>query len=236
VAAFRVAVLISGTGTNLQALLDTVHRKPIGWESPDASVGGPSRPDSVEGAGGPGRPDFIEIVGVGSSRADAGGLRRAQQAGVETAVFAIADYPDRTARDRALGDWLDARGVDLVVLAGFMELLGPNLVRRFANRVVNVHPSLLPAFPGVGAIEQAVEHGVRVTGVTVHYVDEHLDSGPIILQEALELPYPAPMAEIEQRVHDVEHRLLPRAVRLMAAGRVRRDPANPRVVLIDDVD
>jgi phosphoribosylglycinamide formyltransferase 1 len=88
----------------------------------------------------------------------------------------------------------------------------------------------------VGAIGQAVEHGVRVTGVTVHYVDEHLDNGPIVLQEALELPYPAPIAEIEQRLHSIEHRLLPRAVRLIAAGRVRIDPANPRVVLVDDVD
>ncbi len=204
--AFRVAVLISGTGTNLQALLDTIH----GSE--------------------------IQIVGVASSRPDAPGLQRAERAGVENAVFAIADHADRAARDRALGDWLDDREVDLVVLAGFMELLGPELVRRFANRMVNVHPSLLPAFPGVGAIQQAVEHGVRVTGVTVHYVDEHLDNGPIVLQEALELPYPAPIAETEERLHRIEHRLLPRAVRLIAAGRVRIDPANPRVVMVDDVD
>jgi phosphoribosylglycinamide formyltransferase 1 len=206
VASFRVAVLISGSGTNLQALLDTVHGS------------------------------TVEIVGVASSRADAAGLERGRRAGVETAVFAIADHPDRAARDRALGDWLEQRGVELVVLAGFMELLGPDFIRRFSGRLVNVHPSLLPAFPGVRAIEQAVEHGVKVTGVTVHFVDEGLDSGPIILQEAVELPYPAPIPEIEQRLHGVEHRLLPRAVRLIAAGRVRFDPANPRVVLIDDVD
>jgi phosphoribosylglycinamide formyltransferase 1 len=218
VPAFRVAVLISGTGTNLQALLDTVHGRPI-----------------VAGAAAIGR-GTIEIAGVASSRADAPGLERAARAGVQTAVFAISDHPDRAARDRALGGWLDTLGVDLVVLAGFMELLGPELVRRFRNRLVNVHPSLLPAFRGVGAIEQAVEHGVKVTGVTVHYVDEHLDNGPVILQEALELSYPARIAEIEQRVHDVEHRLLPRAVRLIAAGRVRLDPDNPRVVLVDDVD
>jgi phosphoribosylglycinamide formyltransferase-1 len=210
VAAFRVAVLISGTGTNLQALLDTVHRMP---DSP-----------------------MIEIACVASSRPDAPGLRRAEQAGVETAVFAIADHPDRSARDQALAGWLERREVELVVLAGFMELLGPEFVRRFRNRIVNVHPSLLPAFPGVNALERAVEHGVRVTGVTVHYVDEHLDNGPIVLQEALELSYPARIEEIEQRVHDVEHRLLPRAVRLIAAGRVQFDPANPRLVLVDDVD
>jgi len=202
----RVAVLISGTGTNLQALLDELH-------------GGP-----------------VEIVGVAASRADAGGLERAARAGVETAVFAIADHPERAARDAALGDWLEERSAELVVLAGFMEVLGPEFIRRFAGRVVNVHPSLLPAFPGVRAIEQAVEHGVKVMGVTVHFVDEGVDSGPIILQEALELPYPAPIAEIEQRVHGVEHRLLPRAVRLIAERRVNVDPANPRVVLIDDGD
>jgi phosphoribosylglycinamide formyltransferase 1 len=211
---FRVAVLISGTGTNLQALLDTVHGQPIA----------------------PSAPGTVEIACVASSRADAAGLARAERAGVETAVFAIADHPDRAARDRALGDWLEARRVELIVLAGFMELLAPDFVRRFPNRIVNVHPSLLPAFPGVGAIERAVEHGVRVTGVTVHYVDEHLDNGPIVFQEAMDLSYPARITEIEQRVHGLEHRLLPRAVRLIAAGRVRIDPANPRVVVVDDVD
>ena len=117
-----------------------------------------------------------------------------------------------------------------------MELLGPDFIGRFAGRIVNVHPSLLPAFPGLRAIEQAVEQGVKVTGVTVHFVDEGVDSGAIVLQEPLELSYPARIAEIEERVHGVEHRLLPRAVRLIAAGRVRPDPANPRAVLVDDGD
>jgi phosphoribosylglycinamide formyltransferase 1 len=225
VPAFRVAVLISGAGTNLQALLDTVHGEPIEPIEPIEAAG------AAEPARGP-----IEIACVASSRPGAPGLRRAERAGVETAVFAIADHPDRAARDRALGDWLDAHRTDLVVLAGFMELLGAELVRRFPSRIVNVHPSLLPAFPGVGAIEQAVRHGARMTGVTVHFVDEHLDNGPIVLQEGLELSYPADIDEIEQRVHALEHRLLPRAVRLIAAGRVRIDPRNPRVVLVDDVD
>jgi phosphoribosylglycinamide formyltransferase-1 len=206
VATFRVAVLISGAGTNLQALLDQLH-----------SRGGP-----------------IEIVGVGSSRPDAPGLQRAEAAGVESAVFAISDHGDREQRDRALGDWLDSLRVDLVVLAGFMELLTPELIARFAGRLVNVHPSLLPSFPGLRAIERAVEHGVKITGVTVHFVDEGVDTGAIVLQEALELSYPARIAEIEERVHGVEHRLLPRAVRLIAEGRVRPDPANPRAVLVDD--
>jgi phosphoribosylglycinamide formyltransferase-1 len=201
--AFRVAVLVSGEGTNLQAILDEVH-----------------------GRGG------VEVVCVASSRAGARGLERADGAGVETGVFEIAAHEDRDARDRELGDWLERHEVDLVVLAGFMELLGPEFIRRFEHRIVNVHPALLPAFPGVGAVEQALEHGVKVLGVTVHFVDEGVDSGPIILQEAFELTYPSAIAEIEERVHAIEHRLLPRAVRLIAAGRVSLDPGNPRIVLI----
>ena len=203
--AFRVAVLISGEGTNLQAILDSVHGK-----------------------------DGVEVVGVASSKSGARGLERAAGAGVDSAVFEIAGYEDRPARDRALGDWLEQRRVDLLVLAGFMEILGSEFIRRFEGKIINVHPSLLPAFPGVQAIEKALEHGVKVTGVTVHFVDEGVDSGPIVLQEALELPYPRDIGQIEERIHQIEHRLLPRAVRLIAAGSVRIDPDNPRVVLIEE--
>jgi phosphoribosylglycinamide formyltransferase-1 len=202
-----VAVLISGEGSNLQALLDSVHGR-----------------------------DAIEIVCVASSRAEARGLERAERAGVETAVFSLADEPDRERRDDAMAGWLEERGVELVVLAGFMELLTPAFIRRFAGRIVNVHPALLPAFPGLGAIEQALEHGVKVAGVTVHFVDEGVDSGPILLQEAFELPYHPDIAATRQRFHDVEHRLLPRAVRLIAAGRVSADPANPRFVRVEAAD
>lgn len=201
----RVAVLISGAGTNLQALLDTVH-----------------------GRGG------IEIVAVASSTVAAGGLARAERAGVETAVFPIAEHADRAARDRALGDWLEERSVELVVLAGFMELLDVGLVRRFAGRMINVHPALLPAFPGVRAIEQAFDYGVKVMGVTVHFVDEGVDTGPIILQECFALPYSRDIGEIEHRAHAVEHRLLPRAVRLIAEGSVRIDERNPRLVHVEE--
>ncbi len=204
---FPIAVLISGEGSNLQALLDTVHGK-----------------------------NGIEIVAVAASRAEARGLARAEAAGVESAVFALADQPDRTLRDEALGDWLEERGAQLVVLAGFMELLTPSFIRRFAGRIVNVHPALLPAFPGLGAIDQALEHGVKVAGVTVHFVDEGVDSGPIVLQESFELPYHRDIAAIEQRFHEVEHRLLPRAVRLIAAGRVRVDEENPRLVRVEADD
>jgi phosphoribosylglycinamide formyltransferase-1 len=203
--AFRVAVLISGEGTNLQAILDSVHGR-----------------------------DGVEVVGVASSRPGARGLERAGRAGVEGAVFEIEAYHDRPARDAALGDWLEEHHVELVVLAGFMEILGSEFIRRFEGRIVNVHPSLLPSFPGVQAIEKAVEHGVKVTGVTIHFVDEGVDSGPIVLQEALELPYPREIGQIEELIHGIEHRLLPQAVRLIAAGSVRLDPDNPRVVLIED--
>jgi phosphoribosylglycinamide formyltransferase-1 len=170
---------------------------------------------------------------VASSRAQARGLERAAAAGVETAVFAKVDHADRDARDAALGNWLDDRDVDLVVLAGFMEILGGPFIRRFEGRLINVHPSLLPAFPGVRAIEQALDYGVAVSGVTVHFVDEGVDTGPVVLQEAFELPYARAVEEVERITHEVEHRLLPRAVRLIAAGAVSRDPSNPRVVRVD---
>ena len=201
----RVAVLVSGEGTNLQALLDTVHGR-----------------------------EGIEVVAVASNRAEARALERARAAGVETGVFAAGDYAGREARDEALATWLDERSADLLVLAGFMEILSAPFIRRFAGRIVNVHPSLLPAFPGIRPIEEALEYGVKVMGVTVHFVDEGVDSGPIVVQEAFDvLPYSADIAAIEERVHEIEHRLLPRAVRLIAAGRVRVDPASPRQVIVE---
>ena len=188
---FHVAVLASGTGSNLQALLDRVHGH-----------------------------DGIEIVCVASNKHDAPALARARDAEIETGVFPTEDYPDRASRDIALADWLDEREVHLVVLAGFMEILTTHLIDRFRGRIVNVHPSLLPAFPGVRAIEQALDYGVQVTGVTVHFVDEGVDSGPIIKQEPFELPYHRDIREVETRIHEIEHELLPRVVRMIAAGGV----------------
>jgi phosphoribosylglycinamide formyltransferase 1 len=204
---FRVAVLASGTGTNLQAILERVHGR-----------------------------DGIEVVGVGSNVAEAMALERARRAGVATSVFAREDYPDRNLRDAAIGDWLDGLEVDLVVLAGFMELLSPALIGRFANRIINVHPALLPSFPGLDAIGQALEHGVAVTGVTVHFVDEGVDSGPILLQQAVVVPYTRDRPQLEEELHRVEHELLPRAIRLIAAGAVTVDPRQPRLVHIDEHD
>jgi phosphoribosylglycinamide formyltransferase 1 len=202
--AFRIAVLASGTGTNLQAILDRLHGR-----------------------------NGIEVACVASNKGDARALERAGEAGVETGVFERAGYPDRASRDAALADWLAERDVDLIVLAGYMELLSGEFVSRFRNRIVNVHPALLPSFPGLDAIGQALAHGVRVTGVTVHLVDEGVDSGPIVLQRAIPVPYTRDRAQLEKEIHRVEHELLPEAIRLIAAGAVRVDPENPRLVHVD---
>jgi len=201
---FRIAVLASGTGTNLQAILDELHGR-----------------------------DGIEVACVASNKPDARALGRASEAGVETGIFPREDYGDRIERDAAMAEWLADHQVDLVVLAGYMELLSPEFVRRFPNRIVNVHPALLPSFPGLDAIGQALEHGVRVAGVTVHFVDEGVDSGPIILQRPVEVPYTRDRSKLESAIHEVEHQLLPEAVRLIASGAVRTDPENPRLVRID---
>jgi phosphoribosylglycinamide formyltransferase-1 len=194
-------VLVSGTGTNLQALLDTVHSREA------------------------------EVVAVASSAADAPALARAAALGVPTEVFPRADYADRCARDAALADWLHARGARLVVLAGYMELLGEPFLARFPDAVINVHPSLLPAFTGLGAIEQALSYGVKVFGVTVHFVDAGVDSGPVILQRAIELPDARMAGEVLEALRPLEHALLPQAVRLFARGSLSRDPDNSRRVL-----
>jgi phosphoribosylglycinamide formyltransferase 1 len=199
---FPIAVLVSGSGTNLQALLDTVH----GHEA--------------------------QVVAVASSVDGARALERARENNVPTAVFARSQYADRAARDEALAAWLIDRGARLVVLAGYMELLGEQFLERFPAAVINVHPSLLPAFPGLHAIEQALDYGAKIFGVTVHFVDAGVDSGPVILQSALEFPDARDPAEVLAALRPLEHALLPEAVRLFAGGRLSLDPANPRQVLL----
>jgi phosphoribosylglycinamide formyltransferase-1 len=139
----------------------------------------------------------------------------------------------RAERDGAVADWLEERGTELVVLAGYMQLLDPTFLRRFPERVINVHPALLPAFPGLRAVEQALAYGVKVFGVTVHFVDEGVDTGPVILQRAVELPSVTEADEVLAVLHPIEHELLPRAVSLIARGAVGRDPANPRRVVVE---
>jgi phosphoribosylglycinamide formyltransferase 1 len=199
----NVGVLASGEGTNLQALLDTVHGREV------------------------------RVVAVASDQPSARALERAQAAGVPTRVFLRSDYGARAARDGAIADWLEAEGVELVVLAGYMAILDAGFIARFPDRILNVHPSLLPAFPGVRAIEQALDYGAKVFGVTVHLVDEGVDTGPIVLQRALEAPDVHDPGDVHARLQPIEHELLPRAVALIAAGRVRRDPDHPRRVLVE---
>jgi phosphoribosylglycinamide formyltransferase-1 len=198
-----IAVLVSGTGTNLQALLDTVH----GREA--------------------------EVVAVASSVADAPALERAAKHGVPTAVFPRKEYEDRKARDGAMADWLQERGARLVVLAGYMELLGEAFLGCFPGATINVHPSLLPAFPGLEAIEQALAYGVKVFGVTVHFVDAGVDSGPVISQRAVELKNARDPEEVLKALRPIEHDLLPEAVRLLARGALRVDPENRRWIAVE---
>jgi phosphoribosylglycinamide formyltransferase-1 len=205
VSAFKIVVLASGSGTNLQAILDRLHGR-----------------------------DGIEVVGVGSDKPGARALERAVAAGIETAVFPREAYADRLGRDAAMADWVQARHADLVVLAGYMQLLTEPFVARFRGRVVNVHPALLPAFPGLDAIGQALDAGVRETGVTVHFVDEGIDTGPTILQRPVPVPVGRERQVLEAAIHSVEHELYPEAIRMIAEGRVRIDADDPRRVAIDD--
>ena len=161
----------------------------------------------------------IDVVAVASDQAGARALERARAAGVETGVFARADFPDREARDAAMASWLSERGVELVVSAGYMALLTGAFLERFPQRVVNVHPSLLPAFPGLRAIEQAIAYGAKVTGVTVHFLDEGVDTGAVILQRAIPIETDDP-DELHAALRPLEHELLPAAVRAIAEGRV----------------
>lgn len=175
-----IGVLVSGQGTNLQALIDS----------------------------------DLPVAAVASNRAAAPALARAEAAGIPGRSFELDDYADRGTRDREMADWLQLRGVDLVVLAGYMHLLTPSFLDRFPERIVNVHPSLLPAFPGARAIEDALAAGVETTGVTVHYVDEGLDTGAVIRQEPIAVE---PRETLVDRIHAAEHRVLPEVVKQLCA-------------------
>jgi phosphoribosylglycinamide formyltransferase-1 len=205
VAEFPIVVLASGSGTNLQAILDSLHGR-----------------------------EGIAVVGVGSDKPGAQALERGVAAGIETAVFPRDAYEDRLGRDAALGDWVESLHPELVVLAGYMQLLSEPFVARFRGRIINVHPALLPAFPGLDAIGQALSAGVEQTGVTVHFVDEGVDTGPAILRQPVPVPAGGDRGELEAAIHAVEHRLYPEAIRMLAQGRVRIDADDPTVVLLDD--
>jgi phosphoribosylglycinamide formyltransferase-1 len=205
VSVFRIVVLASGSGTNLQAILDRVHNS-----------------------------NGVEVVGVASDKPAARALERGREAGVETAVFIRDEYANRTARDTAMAEWIASRDADLVALAGYMQLLSSEFVARFRNRIVNIHPALLPAFPGLDAIGQALEAGVGTTGVTVHFVDEGVDTGPVILQRQVAVPADRDRAALEEAIHATEHELYPEAIRMIASGRVRIAASDPVSVVVDE--
>jgi phosphoribosylglycinamide formyltransferase 1 len=188
----RIAVLVSGSGTNLQALLD----------------------DPVCGP---------RVALVLSDRPGVKALERAGSHGVEAIVLEPKDFDGREAFDQEVADLLRGRGVDVVVSAGFMRLLGPSVLEAYGGRWLNVHPSLLPAFPGMHGVADALAHGVKVTGVTVFLVDEGVDTGPIVMQEAIEVREDDDWDSLEARVHEVEHRLLPAATAALVDGRLRVD-------------
>jgi phosphoribosylglycinamide formyltransferase-1 len=188
----RVGVLVSGSGTNLQALLD------------DPAIG----------------PHVVVVI---SDRPGVRALDRAAAAGVESVVVDPADHGDREAHTKAMVTELDARGVDVVVSAGYMRILGPEAVERWRGRFLNVHPALLPAFPGMHGVDDALAAGVKITGVTVHLVDEGVDSGPVVCQEAVEIRDDDTWDSLEERIHAAEHRQLPKAVRALMEGRLRME-------------
>jgi len=190
----RAAVLASGRGSNLQALLDACSKGCLP----------------------------IEIVGVGSDQLGTQALKRALSAGIQTRVFQVSDYPHRQAQEEDILIWMRENRVEILLLAGYMKVLGPQFIRQANFPVMNIHPSLLPAFPGLQAQRQALEYGVKVSGCTVHLVDEGLDSGPIILQEAVPVLPEDTEESLAQRILEVEHRLYPEAVRLMVLGKFKR--------------
>lgn len=187
----RLGVLISGRGSNLQAIVDAIRE---------------------------GRLD-AEIAVVISSRAEAAGLDRAREAGLETLYISHRAFPVRDDFDRALVDALRARNVGLVCLAGFMRLVGGPMLEAFPNAILNIHPSLLPAFPGVEAQRQALEHGAKVSGVTVHLVTPELDGGPIILQRSVPVLDDDTVDSLSARILVEEHRAYPEAIRAVLDGR-----------------
>jgi phosphoribosylglycinamide formyltransferase 1 len=178
-----IGVLVSGEGSNLQALLD----------------------------------QGVPVACVASNRREARALARAEAAGVPSAVFALDDYASREDRDSAMADWLESNGVELVVLAGYMHLLRPCFLDRFPERVINVHPALLPQFPGASAVEDALEAGVHVTGATVHYVDAGIDTGNVIVQREVQVLDGDTVETLRARIQAVEHELLPSVVRELSA-------------------
>jgi phosphoribosylglycinamide formyltransferase-1 len=250
--AFRLAVLASGNGSNLQAIIDQLHRPevvmieitdeladeifargtsalPRMGAAPASAVA--RQDEGHEEAGG--EAPRIEVVLVVSDVPEAYALTRARLAGIRAEVLSPRDFASREEHDLALTALLCEAEPDLVVLAGYMRLVAPTVLQAFPNRIINLHPALLPSFPGTAAIADALRYGVKVTGVTVHFVDEGVDTGPIIAQEAVRVEEDDTEETLAARIHAVEHRLLPHTIRLIAAGRVKPPLPGSRVVRVD---
>jgi phosphoribosylglycinamide formyltransferase-1 len=189
----NIAVLCSGSGTNLQAIIDGIGKGHI--------------------------PARIGIVISDNAKAFA--LERARKAGIDTIALDKKDYKTREDFDREIVKRLKDKKIELVVLAGFMRLLSPYFIKEYRNRIINIHPALLPSFKGAHGIKDALEHGVKMTGVTIHFVDEHLDNGPIILQKAVEIEEGDTEKTLLERVHKEEHRIYPEAIKLFAEGKIK---------------
>jgi phosphoribosylglycinamide formyltransferase 1 len=233
---FRIAVLASGSGSNLQAIIDQLHQPRFQVVDTDQYGEAPHAPGAgVEEGDALGRPRIprTEVVLVISDIPGARALDRAARAGIPTAAIPVSDYADREQHDLALVTKLLEVEPDLIVLAGYMRIVAPALLKAFPWRVINLHPALLPAFPGTHSISDAVHYGVKVTGVTVHFVDPGVDTGPVIAQEPVRVQDGDTPASLALRIHELEHRLLPAVIRLIAAGRVKPPLSGARVVQVD---
>lgn len=235
---FRLAVLASGSGSNLQAIIDRLHRPELVVVeitddiAAEVLAHGVPPAGPVADAADPGAPR-MEVVLVVSDNPEAGALRRARLAGIRTEVLSPQDFASKQEHDLALAAVLCEAEPDLVVLAGYMRIVAPAVIRAFPYRIINLHPALLPSFPGTSGIADALKYGVKVTGVTVHFVDEGMDTGPVIAQEAVRVEEGDTEETLAARIHAVEHRLLPETVHLIAAGRVQPPLPGSRVVQVD---
>ncbi len=201
----KVAVLVSGRGSNLQALMEAKQRGTLS----------------------------VDFVGVASDQPDCQAVQKAAAAGIPIRSFVVKDYENRQQQERAMMIWLQEQGAELLVLAGYMKVLGAEFITEIGMPIINIHPSLLPAFKGLHAQRQAVEYGVRVSGCTVHFVDDGLDSGPIILQDTVPVYTDDTEDSLAARILEVEHRLLPEAVSLLAEHKVERQGRQVRILKLD---
>jgi len=198
----RIAVLASGSGTNLEAIATAIEEGEV--------------------------PAKISVVI--SDNPEAFALERARKHGLKTRVFKLSEFPDRNSFDKAIIDLLIEESVELVVLAGYMKILSREFVRTFNMRIMNIHPALLPSFPGEHGVEDALSYGVKISGVTVHFVDEGVDTGPVILQEAVKVEEDDDKETLHARIHEVEYRLYPLAIKLFAEGRLKVEGRKVRIL------